>query len=389
MFEFGIIQDDGDASALTQLAQQTFNFPASYYAEWFERLGANAYRVIRKQGKIVAGLAIYEAGQWFGGQPVTMGGIAMVCVDPTQRRQGVGRQLLAATLHDLRDRGTALSTLFPSTLRAYRRLGFEQAGSWYTQTHPLLPPHDQTDRLPMRQVDKLRPEEFDELAERRARRTEGNLQRSQTHWQRLFDPRGNPTPVRGYLLGDKEDQGYLIYLQEKLAGVDRIVIKDMTAETPLAANTLWSFLHGHGTTVDNCVWSGPAVDPLLMATTECDPKILNARRWMSRVVDVKRALESRGYRCPHSRSLDLEVVDEALPENSGRYTLNIENGRGTLKTGGPGTLKMDARGLASLYTGFCSAYDLQIAGRVDAPAEILQVADQIFVGTSPWMPDYF
>jgi len=64
-----------------------------------------------------------------GGGSVPMAGITWVSVASTHRRQGLLRQLMAACLHDVAQRGEPLATLFASESGIYERFGYGLA-SW-------------------------------------------------------------------------------------------------------------------------------------------------------------------------------------------------------------------------------------------------------------------
>lgn len=67
----------------------------------------------------------------------------------------------------------------------------------------------------------------------------------------------------------------------------------------------------------------------------------------------------------------------------------MADGRGTVEKGGSGTLKLDARALAALYTGYLTAQELVAAGMLQAPPEALAAAGLVFAGPRPWLPDMF
>jgi len=60
---------------------------------------------------------------------------------------------------------------------------------------------------------------------------------------------------------------------------------------------------------------------------------------MLRVVDVSKALEKRVYPLGIETELHLEVKDNLLPENNGKFVLSVSNGQGEVKKGGLGELK--------------------------------------------------
>ena len=110
---------------------------------------------------------------------------------------------------------------------------------------------------------------------------------------------------------------------------------------------------------------------------------------MLRVIDVVKALEKRGYPASIQTELHLEVEDDLIAENNGKFILSVTNGRGEVTKGGKGELKLDIKGLAPLYTGLFTPQQLQISGKLQATETSLDIATQIFAGSSPWMIDYF
>lgn len=85
----------------------------------------------------------------------------------------------------------------------------------------------------------------------------------------------------------------------------------------------------------------------------------------------------------------MEIRDEVLPENQGRFTLAIAHGSGTVTPGGSGALKIDIRGLSALYAGHATPYALHQIGLLDGDGESLAIASQIFATSPAWMPDFF
>ncbi len=110
---------------------------------------------------------------------------------------------------------------------------------------------------------------------------------------------------------------------------------------------------------------------------------------MLRVIDVSTALEKRGYPLGMETELHLEVRDNLLPENNGKFVLAVASGRGEVTRGGKGELQLDVRGLAPLYTGLFTPLQLQLTGQMEATQIAKLSATQIFAGSQPWMPDFF
>jgi predicted acetyltransferase len=111
--------------------------------------------------------------------------------------------------------------------------------------------------------------------------------------------------------------------------------------------------------------------------------------WMLRIVDVPRALEERGYPQSLTERIDFEIEDDVVPENTGRFVLEVEAGRGHVRRGGRGVVRLTARALAPLYSGRASPQDLVAAGQLDANAATIRRLAPVFAGPAPWMADTF
>ena len=110
---------------------------------------------------------------------------------------------------------------------------------------------------------------------------------------------------------------------------------------------------------------------------------------MLRLVDVKAALEARGYRSGVSAEVHLDIQDDLFPENSGKKRLVISDGGAEVTGGGDGRIRLDVRGLAALYTGHLSAHDLAVTSLIDASDGDLESLGAVFAGPAPWMADMF
>jgi predicted acetyltransferase len=111
--------------------------------------------------------------------------------------------------------------------------------------------------------------------------------------------------------------------------------------------------------------------------------------WLLRIVDVCGALAARGYPQGAEVEVHLEVRDTLLPANDGRFVLTIANGQGEVREGGRGGLRVDVRGLATLYSGHLSPEELRATGLLDGEPRDLAAAALAFAGPAPWMPDMF
>ncbi|HEX5740655.1 MAG TPA: GNAT family N-acetyltransferase, partial [Pilimelia sp.] len=91
---------------------------------WMSRVGA-----FDRRGVLVGCARVLHDGQWWQGRPVPAADVAGVAVAPEARGRGVARRMLGALLAEARERGAAVSTLFPTVAAPYRRAGWEICGT--------------------------------------------------------------------------------------------------------------------------------------------------------------------------------------------------------------------------------------------------------------------
>ncbi|MBV9388670.1 MAG: GNAT family N-acetyltransferase [Chroococcidiopsidaceae cyanobacterium CP_BM_ER_R8_30] len=392
-FEYGTVSNPEDAQQLGVIINQCFNdpSPSSWQTYSQDIVGLENFRIVCQAGKIIGGLAILHMGQWYGCECVPMAGIAAVGIAPEHRGTGAVFELLKLTLKELYARGVPLSTLYAATQRPYRKVGYEQAGiccSWEILTNSI----QLSDRtLPMQPVIPICQETFYNLYHQKAKVTNGHLDRNHSIWKLVVEPRKESEDIfYAYLIGtESQPEGYIIFTQKREENSNLIYIRDWAVLTAAAARRFWTFLADHRSMVKKIRWRSSTVDPLMLLLPEQTNNIRFSEHWMLRVIDVSQALAKRGYPLGIETELHLEVFDDLLPENNGKFVLSVAQGRGEVTKGGRGELQLDVCGLAPLYTGLFTPHQLKFAGKLEAKATALLAATQIFADLLPWMPDHF
>ena len=118
-------ETEADLDAIAGMMGWAFGPPPAEAREWFVRGGIENARLARLGAKAVGGLLEIPMGQWFGGRSVPMLGLAGVAVAPEARGKRVAWALVTHALREARQRGIALSALYPATLTLYRACGYE------------------------------------------------------------------------------------------------------------------------------------------------------------------------------------------------------------------------------------------------------------------------
>ncbi|MFL5732382.1 MAG: enhanced intracellular survival protein Eis [Chloroflexia bacterium] len=379
---------------LEALLSAALHIPPDGTHDWLETLGRENLRAARLDGQVVAGLGLIPMGQWFGGRSVPMAGVTIVGVAPEHRGTGVGIAMMRGMLEELREQGTALSALYPATLNFYRRVGYERAGWRLTYELPLGVIDVREREANLVPAGPEQYPEFYRAYEARARQSAGNLDRPDWMWRHRLEPQDQqPAPHRFLVVRDGQVEGYIIFRPG--VRTDPLRVLDVCALTPAAGRRLLTLFAGYSTMVETVTWSGGPLDPLVylinepLLATRFQVKLARTFEWMLRIVDVAKALEARGYPPGLSVELHFDLRDDVLPDNSGRFTLHVADGRGQVQLGGQGHIRLDACALAAIYSGHISPLELVPLGLIEGADAGLAMAGSVFAGPRPWIGEMF
>lgn len=376
----------GDIPVMDALLEQALTFPLGSMAPWTQAIGHQHMRVVREGERVVAGLGVIPFGHWFGGQVVPTGGVTAVGVAPERRGTGVGLWMLRQMLEEQHALQVPLLSLYPATTAFYRRAGFERAAQRLIYELPLsaLGPRDYTlavEPATMEQVDVLKG-----LYARRAAGGSAFIARPDFLWQRMLAPADKPN-YAFVALRDGAPEGYVVFAHASWG--EALQVRDLVALTPAAGRRLLSLLADHRSMLDLARLPAGPHDPLLFLMPEQKQTLSRSLDLMVRIIDLPAALAARGYPAGVAAELHLEVEDELLPSNQGRFVLRVADGAGHAERGGQGHMRLHIRDLVTLYSGYFTPQELLQASEVRADAASLAAAAQIFAGPRPWLPDMF
>lgn len=400
--EFGVPSTDAEINLLSEVFAAAYALPVAEARAWLDRAGVENVRMLTCAGESAAGLIVVPMGQWFGGRSVPMTGIQGVAVAPHHRGRGTALRLMTETLRELQAKSVALSALYPATQTLYRRAGYEQAGSRFEARLPLKDIQLNERAFDVRPIGPADEETVRDLYRRRASLCCGLIDRNEYLWRRVRETRDGK--ALGFLLmRDGTPGGYVYYVEKTLPnGHFDLLISDWSADgAPRRAAGRTSFtvadvvcglltlLADHRSIGSEAVWYTGPIDPMLFALAEQPYRLKLHFHWMLRIVALPAALSARGYPAGVGGELQIEIRDEIVPENQGRWTLTVRDGRGAVSRGGAGAIRMDIGALAALYSGFLSASQLAALGRFEADAGRIALADALFAGPAPGMADMF
>lgn len=290
---------------------------------------------LAEQGGSVVGHAfLFRMQAWFGGARVQVGGIASVGVAPESRRTGVASRLLAH-LHDrARERGDALTVLYPFSQRFYERLGYVATSPYrHLRFSPAAVPW--RPELEVRAAGGADREAMATAWERAGHARTGTFVRSDRAWQaRWADERWTWLVVDG----EYGVEGYVAWSLRQLepCGGPTLVVREMAARSSRAARSLWAAVGAQRDQVAHACADVAEDDPIDRAFVDPD------RGWvgnapdmhsigelalgpMVRMVDVDRALLARGWKGSGrvlldigGRTVDLSVADGVATVSAAR-----------------------------------------------------------------------
>lgn len=380
--------DDFETAA--RLARQGFGHSRETFEQYLALFGGEVLRGVRSDGgELAAVAAVWPMPQWFGGRPIPSSGVAMVAVDPAERGRRFGSDLMRGVLEDARQAGAALSVLHPATLPFYSRLGYGRGGVCCGWSAPLdILPTDAVDgdivAYPGRDAGPLA-----SLRRSLLVLENGLPERSVALWTlALTGTDGEPADL--FLLrGQDGPEGYLALSPPK----DRsIAVTDHCLPTRRSLLLAARLLAGFRAQADRVHWRGGPDDPMGLLASDCGLGLEVREEWLLRILDVRRALESRGYPPGVSGSVTLDVTDPLIAANTGQFLVDLDPDCVTVTQiwdDQADCLQIRISTLASLFSGYADARSLARSGLLSGPMELVETADRIFRVARPWMTDRF
>ncbi len=376
-----------DLAAVFDVRSRSFGRLSDSARGWWDEVQRESIEGHRAIGafvgdRLLANARVLSYQQFWGGRPMPMGGVAGVVVAPDARGRGVGSLLVAAVAQRSLELGDLVSALYPATLPLYRALGWEVAGAQYRISMSAEALRTLGGRkVPLRTAAEADIGPF--LESLRERYTV----------QRANGPKlPSAAEAREQLTGDGmmsyfTDGGHVVY---QWASED-LVVSYLCADTPEVARALWSVVGSGASIVKKVAAYVAPDDPIHLLLPEEVAHQTSMKRWMLRVLDVRKAIAARGFSPAVTGSAALSLQDPLLAGNSGAWLLEVSGGRGRLRHGEAAetSLRLGPNGIAALYAG-TPVHVLRVAGLAsggDPAAD--ELLDAAFAGPAAYLLEYF
>ncbi len=322
--------------------------------------------------RIVGGAGTIPFELTVPGGTLPCAGVTVVGVLPTHRRRGILTAMMREQLDDVRRRGEPLAALWASEETIYGRFGYGVASLGceveLAHTHNLLrAPTDGSTRtrlVSLEEAKELVPPIYDRVRQQ----TPGMFSRSATWWENriLADPperrEGAGEKNAAVLELDGRPAGYALYrMTMKWDGgisIGHAQVIEAMADSAVATRELWRLLLELDWVASTKASLLPVDHPLFLLVRS--PRRLRMRvgdgLWC-RLVDVGAALSGRSYAADDE--IVLEVADDFLPDNAGRWRLA---GGEASRTDADADLALNVTELGTVYLGGFTFAELVRAG---------------------------
>jgi predicted acetyltransferase len=343
---------------------------------------------------------------------VPTAGVSHVAVLPTHRRRGILRSLMRRQVTDIAARGEPIAALWASEAVLYGRYGYGRATTTATfsfrRGEGALSPAAPAD--PALRVRIAEPAavvaELAKAYDTALHRQPGFWTRSDAWWDRfLGDPEedsGGYSPLRCVIAEDDSGpRGFALYHtkgrwdENWFLPDSKLDVSELIATDPAAGAALWRDLLSRDLLTEVTARLRPVDDPVLYQLLDprrARPQIHDGL-WV-RIIDLPAALSRRRYSSPVD--VVLEVSDEILPANAGRWRLRADGPDADAdaacgRTSQPADIALDIRELGAAYLGGTKLGVLAAAGLVTEPrpGTLRRLSTAMSWDPAPWCPRIF
>lgn len=394
-----------------RVGEHAFNstWPTEPFIDW-ERMVFEPERSLAAfdGDEIIGTTTIMSFDMIVPGGRVAAAGVTAVSVLPSHRRRGVLSSLMDTQLADVSAGSEPVAALFASESVIYSRYGYGVATRHLNYTIKRgeglleLPANPPTLRIadPKSAGASLK-QVYDAVMVTRP----GMVSRSDGYWDvMLADPefaRDGSTPAQCVLATDASGpRGYALYSvkpdwESHGLPAQVLTVRELFGVNRDATVTLWADMLSRDLVGKVHARSRPLDDPLLYELA--DPRRTRALYtdglWI-RLIDLPAALTRRRYTC--DVDVVIEVSDERLPANSGRWRLEAaglgDEGKPICeRTTADPDLALPVSALAAAYLGGTRLGALAAAGQITElrPGAVAALSAAMWWDPAPWAPTNF
>ncbi|HLV10065.1 MAG TPA: GNAT family N-acetyltransferase, partial [Halanaerobiales bacterium] len=290
------------------------------------------------------------------------GGIGNVVSPPENRRQGYTGKLLSYAISEMKEKGMALSALWPFSYAFYRKYGWEQINGYrkYILSPEQLAFADENSLGSFKKVGPDKWEQLNYIYHAAYQKYDLEIARDKEWWQERILKDNQKNKYAYFWEKDGRAKGYIIYSVKNISNNQwerEMVVDEMLAVDFEAYIQLLRFLYYHDSQIKQINISAPEDDPLIKIIP--NPRIKNnyVPGVMFRIIDLKKLLNSLDYPDLKIR-ITMKVMDSQASWNNGNFILEAENGNGNINKideNSDTDITIGINHLAMIITGFITA----------------------------------
>lgn len=376
-------------------------------------------------GRPVAAFKLFAMTQYITGVPLPMAGLAAVAVAPAHRRRGLGRALCIEAMRVGRERGDAISSLYPFRPAFYDALGWGSIGELHACTFRTAALRAGASYSAVRLATMNDVEAIAACYERVASRSNGPIRRDERFWRfRLFGAESGVKPLatggwtaspgRGpfhaFVHDDGELRGYLLARYGTGGSPDRrtLYVVELIAEDTAVYEALLAWIAAQQDAWPMTRYEARPEDRLVDRLIEPRPPGSRGERrhWyptaklirgpMLRVLQVEDALASRRWwdagEPDDAFLFRLELDDLELPDNRGPWEVELRGEEVGVRpaTGeADAVLTTDAATFGRIFAGDLPPSAAQRLGRASIGGDETRLDAAFATAERPWLLDEF
>lgn len=358
-----------DAEAARQLGFEAFGMPSTPPAapatvDEPGRVGFGAFEGHTLVGRMVD----RDFDSYYGGESLPTAGIAGVTIAAEFRGRGTLTPLFTALLAGARERGSVISTLYPSAPRIYRRFGYEVVADFVTVQVPTqsLAVVSRPDRVHVRRAEVDDVEAIRRVYDRWAREQNGPLSRRGASFT------ATPTAYLGEYTGvtvavDAADEvhGYAAWHRGPHTGEQGVLqVDDLLATDADGYRALLAAIGSFSSVTPQTKIDTSGDDVARLFLPSLHWQVLESAPYMLMILDVSGALSLRGYPQGFSGELAFRLTGSFEGDQDGGYILDVSSGRGSCVRAEHGGRVFTPAGLALMFAGTQSSANLRSVGHL-------------------------
>jgi predicted acetyltransferase len=384
-----------DAEAAGRLDMEAFGLPNTPPASpaTIDKPGTIWYGVF-DEDLLVAQLIDRQYDAYFGGVPIPTCGVAGVTVAAEHRGRGILTPLFATLLHDAKQRGALISTLFPSAPRIYRRFGYETIVEYVRVEVPsqALAAVPQPTTIRTRRATAADFDDIRGIYDAWAIEQNGPLSRRGVSFTATAEDFVDSfTGVTAAVDVNDTIRGFTSWRRGEGVGHGAsITVSDLLATSAEAYRALLWVIGTFASVAATVKIDTSGDDLARLSLPSNDWKVVSAFPYMLAILDVAESLTRRRYPPSMATTLRFRVDGHFLPENNDAYELTVNGGSATCSNTDHADRTFTSRGLSLLYAGAQSCANLRLAGHLEG-GDVKEDLDwdALFGGRQRHIRDYF